>query len=169
MPYKDPAKQAAFKLEWARKARRENPEPFRRRSREYAKRHPEQKRTQRKRHYQRHRNEILDRASEKRQSNPRPYRLYYLEYRLRKKYGMTVEQYAALLETQGFKCVICRDSLIASDRSPCIDHCHQGGHVRSVLCTRCNSAIAMLRHSARIARAAVSYLELEVLFNQQAA
>jgi hypothetical protein len=56
--------------------------------------------------------------------------------RIEKVYGLTAEQYDALLERQGGKCAICR----ARPRSKrlAVDHNHKTGEVRGLLCSRCN-------------------------------
>jgi len=107
----------------------------------------------------------INRAINQRE-NPEKYRQIYFRSRLKRKYGMTVEQFYTLLEIQGGKCTICRDKIDLIKRNAFgVDHCNVVGHVRSILCTRCNSAIAMLRHSVRIATRAVAYLQKEILFN----
>jgi uncharacterized protein with PIN domain len=167
MPFKDPEKQAAFQREWARIDRRENPEPYRKKSREYRKRHPDICAAAKKRHYERHRDRILDSQAVKRRIDPEKSRIYSLSFRL-KRFGLSIGDYDRIMNRQNQKCPICKVKLTPSVR-PSIDHCHTGNHFRAVLCLKCNSGIAMFRHSARIARSAVKYLESEVLFNEQAA
>lgn len=61
------------------------------------------------------------------------------EAHLRDAYGLTVEQYVALLaETDGC-CAVCgrTDHL-------CVDHDHETGEIRGILCRRCNSALGLL-------------------------
>lgn len=84
-----------------------------------------------------------------------------------KKLGMTREEYDAKLDEQGGKCAICRTSL-DTGRRPAIDHCHETGKVRGLLCIRCNSGIGHLRDSVDLVFAAAAYLlehdtELEVV------
>jgi len=55
---------------------------------------------------------------------------------IEKTYGLTSEQYDALLERQGGRCAICR----AKPKSIrlAVDHDHGTGEVRGLLCSRCN-------------------------------
>lgn len=55
---------------------------------------------------------------------------------IEKTYGITGDDYEKLLKLQGGKCAICR----ARPRSKrlAVDHDHQSGAVRGLLCSRCN-------------------------------
>lgn len=70
------------------------------------------------------------------------------------KYGLTTEQFNAMLAEQGGACAICRDS----EKKWCVDHDHATGKVRAILCYCCNIAIGNLGDSARLASAAAEYL-----------
>lgn len=78
---------------------------------------------------------------------------------LRAKYGMTLEDFAAMVAAQGSRCAIC-----ASDDPGgrwgtwCIDHDHQSGRVRALLCVACNSGIGHLRDDPVRCDAAAAYL-----------
>jgi hypothetical protein len=56
-----------------------------------------------------------------------------LNYALTRKYGITVETYEIMLAEQEGKCRICGTS-----ERLCVDHDHDTGHVRGLLCPRCN-------------------------------
>ncbi len=56
------------------------------------------------------------------------------------KYGLLLEDYEDLLHRQGGVCALCK-SPPARDKSLCIDHCHDSGRVRGLLCNRCNSLL----------------------------
>jgi hypothetical protein len=79
------------------------------------------------------------------------------EDNLRRKYGMTLAQKSALLQTQNGCCAIC-----ASDRAGgkgwVVDHDHATGKVRGVLCGKCNVALGLLRDSVDTLTAAIAYL-----------
>lgn len=55
---------------------------------------------------------------------------------IEKTYGLTSEQYDALLERQGGRCAICRAR--PKSKRLAVDHDHKTGVVRGLLCSRCN-------------------------------
>lgn len=77
--------------------------------------------------------------------------------RLIKNYGITLEDYRALASEQSGYCPICEGPLCLLH--PHVDHDHDGGDVRGVLCSRCNQAVGMLLESPRAARRLAMYLE----------
>jgi hypothetical protein len=88
-----------------------------------------------------------------------------LEYRRRVsrlyKYGLTPEEFDAILASQGGRCGICRSKSPKSARNGtwCVDHDHVTGQVRGLLCNLCNRAVGMLQDDPKIIRAAVRYVE----------
>lgn len=80
------------------------------------------------------------------------------------KYGMTREQYAAMLEAQNGKCAVCGASVSVhiskyGVHSPlCIDHDHKTGKVRGLLCNNCNSALGHAHDNPDILLKLVAYL-----------
>ena len=76
---------------------------------------------------------------------------------LRTKYGMTEEDYRAMLIGQDGICLICSQEL--SKTRPVIDHCHMTQQVRGILCDSCNIAIGKFRDDPDILRKAIKYLE----------
>ncbi len=58
---------------------------------------------------------------------------------LKKRYGITVEDFDAMMDTQGGKCYICRaDPPNSNKKRLSVDHNHETGEVRGLLCTKCN-------------------------------
>jgi hypothetical protein len=53
-------------------------------------------------------------------------------------YGITKQQYDALLDRQGNKCALCPRSFVGYEGKICVDHCHVTGVVRGILCHWCN-------------------------------
>lgn len=72
-------------------------------------------------------------------------------------YGLTLEQYTRILETQNNACAICKSSDWQRD-SPSIDHCHSTGKVRGLLCNTCNRALGMFKDSAELLEEAAAYV-----------
>lgn len=70
---------------------------------------------------------------------------------LKRRYGLTIEERAALLEKQGGVCAIC-----FCDDPTDVDHCHSTGKVRGILCRQCNTALGLFKDdTARLAQAVV--------------
>ena len=87
------------------------------------------------------------------------YNKYYREGPLRQKlFGITKEEYDKLLADQDGVCVICRDRNNDSTRSLAVDHDHETGIVRGILCDRCNRGIGYFRESLELIERTVQYL-----------
>lgn len=85
----------------------------------------------------------------------------YHEYRRRQqralKYGVVHEEVLSQLQRQDSKCAICSASI--SEDKLCIDHDHDTGELRGLLCSPCNSAIGQLHDDPELVRSALAYLE----------
>lgn len=77
------------------------------------------------------------------------------ETRVGKVYGLAPGEYAALLATQGGKCAICGRAS-GKTRRLAVDHDHETGEVRGLLCKPCNRTV--LGHGGDVLRKAVAYL-----------
>ncbi len=75
--------------------------------------------------------------------------------RLRRQYGISLAQYELILARQNGACAICRQK---SKRTLCVDHCHETGKVRGLLCTKCNSALGLYQDDPNLTEAATAYL-----------
>lgn len=75
------------------------------------------------------------------------------------RYGITPADYDAMLESQAGRCAICQtDDPASRSGSWHVDHCHDTGVVRGLLCTRCNIGLGQFRDDAARLRAAIDYL-----------
>jgi hypothetical protein len=72
-----------------------------------------------------------------------------------RRYGLTLEDYRALLARQGKACAICKKSVPRL----CIDHCHATGKVRGLLCNKCNTGLGCYADDPKLTAAATAYLE----------
>ncbi len=75
---------------------------------------------------------------------------------LRDTYGITADQYDAMLLAQGGKCAIC--GAIPEARSFPVDHCHKTGKVRAILCPGCNTGIGGFKGNEETLLTAIAYL-----------
>jgi uncharacterized protein YbaR (Trm112 family) len=69
-------------------------------------------------------------------------------------YGLTEQQYVAMLVAQNNCCAICKRV-----RHLWVDHDHETGQVRGLLCKHCNSAIGLLEDSIPRMEAALRYIK----------
>lgn len=76
---------------------------------------------------------------------------------LRYKYGISLEEYDVMFAEQDGACWICQN-LCATGQRLSVDHCHDTGVVRGLLCKRCNSAIGMLQEDADLVLRAADYM-----------
>lgn len=72
-------------------------------------------------------------------------------------YGMTADDYNLLLEHQQNRCAICGDE--PNEKRLSVDHCHETGRVRGLLCSLCNRALGGFRDDVRFLKNAIHYLE----------
>jgi hypothetical protein len=78
--------------------------------------------------------------------------------RLMEKYGLTKEVYLKMLENQNYCCKICKNKEIYYDKLV-VDHCHNSGEVRGLLCNSCNQALGFFKDNLNNMKEAVKYLE----------
>jgi hypothetical protein len=74
------------------------------------------------------------------------------------KRGVTPAMYAEMYLKQGGKCLICQKSH-GKRRNLCVDHCHDTGRVRGLLCTACNVGIGNLKDDPDLVLRAHHYLK----------
>lgn len=83
---------------------------------------------------------------------------YTRDWELRKKYGITLNEWLAMVDAAEGKCEICG----GNEEDLCVDHCHETGRVRGVLCRRCNRAMGQLGDTVEHMRRVVAYLERDL-------
>jgi hypothetical protein len=80
-------------------------------------------------------------------------------YHLSTKYGITPEYKEALLESQEGLCAICKtDTPGGRYNTFHVDHCHDTGVVRGLLCWECNAGLGKLNTIDKLS-SAIQYLE----------
>jgi len=110
-----------------------------------------------KRYYRGHRREkILKAAKRWRLENPEEIARSKRRWQLRKLYGITLETYEALVADREHKCDLCGK---AKHRWLGVDHDHETGDLRGLLCTACNMALARLGDTEESLLRVVHYLQ----------
>ena len=77
-------------------------------------------------------------------------------------FNISYDEYYKLLESQDFKCAICvnpETSLRHSNKNLSIDHCHETGKIRGLLCTNCNLSLGGFKDSIDNLLKAIEYLK----------
>lgn len=80
-------------------------------------------------------------------------REYDLWYKRARKYGLTRADFEAMMKVQGGSCAICRTST-----KLVVDHCHESGRVRGLLCSNCNTGLGMFGDDTSRLGGAIEYL-----------
>lgn len=76
---------------------------------------------------------------------------------LKHNYGLSVDDYFDMLERQQGKCGICKGR--SNGRGDFhVDHCHDTGKVRGLLCAKCNLLLGHADDNTKLLRAAIYYL-----------
>lgn len=85
------------------------------------------------------------------------------EASLIRKYGITQEQYDEMFEEQGGVCAICErpESRVIKGNlnRMAVDHDHETGAVRGLLCAKCNTALGKFDDDAALLERAIDYLK----------
>jgi hypothetical protein len=72
--------------------------------------------------------------------------------------SLTYKKFLQLLNKQGYLCNICGSVI---DETAHVDHNHNTGKVRGILCRRCNLLLARAQDNVQILKNAITYLETE--------
>ncbi|QFR02426.1 recombination endonuclease VII [Streptomyces phaeolivaceus] len=75
-------------------------------------------------------------------------------HHLKREYGITEAERDELIASQGGVCCICLAALPVH-----VDHCHETGRVRGVLCFSCNAALGQFKDRPDVMRRAATYVE----------
>lgn len=77
-------------------------------------------------------------------------------YDIGRKYGCTKKQYLSLLSKQDGVCAICQQE--CEKGRLCVDHCHNTGAVRGLLCRNCNLGLGNFKGDPDNLKEALNYL-----------
>lgn len=86
------------------------------------------------------------------------------DYMLSYVYGISLEEYNDMLDLQGGVCAICGNQEVILDKKGerimlAVDHDHETGAVRGLLCSYCNTAIGGFFDDSTLLRKAADYLD----------
>lgn len=126
----------------------------------------------RRKRYQTDPGKEVARVQRWRQQNPEKYNAYQRKRRqlpevkaaergghLKRKFGLTPEQYDEMLRRQKGRCWICGHGP-AEGQSLDVDHDHATGEVRALLCRNCNQGLGKFYENPELLTTAAAYLIL---------
>lgn len=120
------------------------------------------------RYYKKNQQKCIDRAAEWRKDNREQYNEYSRVnrdsirargYALKRKYGITLEQYEELLVRQNNCCAICDRHESQFKTKLAVDHSHKTHKIRGLLCTACNYRLVAKHEDPSLLRKIASYIE----------
>lgn len=146
MPRKDPIKRKEYNIEYNRRLREKKRDEINAYNRIWCQNHPESCKRWRTNYYQNNKQKEKNRSRNK---------------HLISKYNITLEHFTNLLKLHNNKCSICNIEF-SEKIYPCIDHNHETGKIRGILCSKCNTALGFFKDSRDLLKKAVGYLNKEV-------
>lgn len=75
-----------------------------------------------------------------------------------KNYGITGDEYRAMLLAQGGVCKICNKPNW-TEKFLYVDHCHDTGKIRGILCHNCNAGIGLFKDNVELLLLAAEYVK----------
>ncbi len=95
---------------------------------------------------------------EYKEKNPDKIQKIKAKHMRKRRYGIEEEAYQQLLQNQNGKCAICNLACV-SGRNLAVDHNHQSGVVRGLLCSNCNTSLGGFQDNKELLYKAIKYLE----------
>ena len=119
------------------------------------------KKEQRKRYRERHAEKIKKRNKEYNEEK----RMTVIKNRnLKKTFNLTLEEYNLLKQSQGGVCKLCKKeetgvSKLGYTKALAVDHCHDTGAIRGLLCSKCNRGLGYFKDCTDLLKRAILYIE----------
>lgn len=81
------------------------------------------------------------------------------------KYNINYNDYLLMLQSQNNRCAICKqnETVLYNKKGKikrlAVDHCHETGKIRGLLCTKCNIALGKFKDNTALLEKSINYLE----------
>jgi hypothetical protein len=86
---------------------------------------------------------------------------YENELFLKRTYGLSKDEFDAMLAEQNGKCAICKAEAPAHHKKRLnVDHCHTTGMIRGLLCDACNRGLGLFKDNPELLHKAIQYLSI---------
>ena len=131
--------------------------------------------TRQQRYYLKNQERLVQEARDKRAKDPNKHKGYVYKWKSRNpdrerirnlaQFGLTIEDYDAMYTKQGGVCAICQQPETSSRNGKvyrlAVDHDHNTGKVRGLLCFKCNSAMGSFEKRGVPLEKVIQFLERE--------
>lgn len=84
---------------------------------------------------------------------------YQRNWQLKVKFGITIDDYNKMLESQDYKCGICERHMTEFNKNLGVDHNHKTGDIRGLLCQFCNTGLGLFREDLNLIKKVCNYIE----------
>lgn len=101
---------------------------------------------------------LAKRAAARRAADPIRMARMEADRHLLRKYGLTRQQWWIMLEEQDFTCPGCQRELIPGQMKVCVDHDHETGQNRALLCDDCNKGLGSCKDDPEILERLAAYV-----------
>lgn len=157
MPYADPEKRKQYQKEYLAKRKAEDPEAFAEDARKRALKHRDRDVEKAQEQFRRWYYERGGKEHQLERQRTPEYKENARTRDLKRSFDLTPEQYQEMSEAQNGVCAICK----RPDRKKAlaVDHNHETGKVRGLLCNPCNRALGLFQDSADVLTTAADYLK----------
>ena len=86
------------------------------------------------------------------------------EYKLKTTFGLSLDDYEGMAKSQNYRCAICHKEETAKSNKGfvkclAVDHCHETGRIRGLLCQACNTALGKFKDDEALLKSAINYLK----------
>lgn len=92
-----------------------------------------------------------------RTKNPLVFKRRDKNTKLKHLFGLNIDQYEQMVKNQNNKCAICDNP--EKTRHLAVDHNHNTGQIRKLLCTHCNNLLGNCREQIAVLQKAIRYIE----------
>ena len=107
-----------------------------------------------KTYYENNKEKCIQSAIQWRKDNPNKVKVIEKQSHLKKRYGISLDEYYFLCVEQDQRCAICNiETLLV------VDHCHITNSVRRLLCRSCNQGLGHFKDNIYLMEKAIAYLE----------
>jgi hypothetical protein len=144
----------------------DNAEKIKKQQKEYKKNNQEKIRLKESKWRENNIDKIKQFPSNSKENRSKIYKKYHMnnkiktkEYKVKKKYGITLNEVYQILDKQEGKCAICGTHQDDLGKALAIDHDHKINNVRGLLCDKCNRGLGHFNDDIILLQKAIEYLK----------